>query len=84
MDAEHNLSRRLIKGTELDQTAARAGNLFSFVSSSPSAKDSINTPQRQNGSRDLRSVVQQRFLRMSEAHDRIRIKMLYSNPAKAR
>jgi hypothetical protein len=84
MDAGHILSRRLIKATELDQTRTQAGTSFSFSSPSLTANDLPDDPHREDVSRELRSAVERRFMRMNEAHDRIRTEMLGGNSARKR
>lgn len=78
MDAEYFLTRRLIKWSELDQTDPRPATSFYLAASSPTTKEMTDYSPRENGSRELRSIVEQRFLRMNEAHDRIRVKLLGS------
>ncbi|MBC8031239.1 MAG: hypothetical protein H7Z16_14085 [Pyrinomonadaceae bacterium] len=79
MDAEGILSTRLIRWTELDQIGARPGILFSTSSESPEDERIPHDPNREKTPRNLRSVVERRFMRMNEAHDRIRTEMLCPN-----
>jgi hypothetical protein len=83
MDAGHIVSTRTIKWTEPDQTAARPGIPFSS-SESLDAQGIRDDSNRKDVSRELRSGVERRFMRMNEAHDRIRTEMLGGNSARKR
>jgi hypothetical protein len=54
------------------------------ISESTLRETSFPVVYRPEGEKDLRSVVARRFLWMSEAHDRIRTKVLASYPYRAR
>ena len=78
MSAGHRASKRLIRWTQLDQTGPLAATSFAFGSPSSTSNDLPNDSS-ETASGELRSVVEQRFRGMNEAHDRIRTEMLCTN-----
>lgn len=84
MNAGDGLSSRLAMRAGANQAAARSAISDSFFPSqslTPTGTPGGSTGDHEAASsRDLRAVVERRFKRMNEAHDRIRTEMLAAHP----